>query len=66
MAQYRSTPELIDDRYGDRGGWAGVTQIFAAQVPYEFKLANIKDKYRVSRETAQRWHREYKRMRGLV
>ncbi len=57
--------ELIEYRYGDRGGWKGVSDIFGAQVPYEHKLTNIKEKYRVSRDTAQRWYRGYKSMNGL-
>ncbi len=55
-------PELIDYRYGDRGGWKGVTKIFAANVPYEHKLASIKDQYRVSRDTGRRWYAAYKEL----
>jgi hypothetical protein len=65
MAELRPLNVLVDYRYGDRGGWKGACKIFAANVPYELKLANIKEQYRVSRDTAQRWYRAYKQLRGL-
>jgi len=61
----RPPQDLIDYRYGDRGGWKGVCKIYAANIPYELKLTNIKEQYRVSRDTAQRWYRWYKLERGL-
>ncbi len=65
MREGRTIQELIDYRYGDRGGWRGVDRIFRANLPYELKLGSIKEQYRVSRDTAQRWYRQYKMIRGL-
>lgn len=58
----KNLPELINYRYADRGGWQGLIEISQSQVlrTREDKLIEIKNRYRVSLDTAARWLRELK------
>jgi hypothetical protein len=57
--------DQMDHRYGDRGGWKGLKQIFSANLPYEMKIENVKTQYRVSRGTAVSWYKQYRAIVGL-
>jgi len=55
--------EQLDKRYGDRGGWRVLDEIFRARLPYETKIDNAQVRYLISRATAVRW---YGRWRALT
>ncbi len=58
-------PQLIQDRYGDRGGWKGLIQLFQAKLPYEVRMQNVKEQYRVSIGTAKEWYGKWRSMIGV-
>lgn len=61
MSESQTLKELLDKRYDDRGGYDGLVKIFSAAQPYEFKLENVKLRYRVSRSTATDWYKRWRR-----
>jgi hypothetical protein len=54
------TSDLFERRYGDRGGRKGLEKLFAANLPYEVKIANAKEQYRVSTNTATDWYAQWR------
>jgi len=56
--------ELLNKRYGDRGGWDGLFRIFSAELPYELKMENAKAQYRVSTSTVVDWYSKYRAYMG--
>lgn len=62
MPEPKPFPEMIEDRYGDRGGWKGLGAIFSGQLPYEDKMQEVKDCYRVSLVTARKWYTLWRKM----
>jgi hypothetical protein len=56
---------LESPRYRDRGGWKILTLIFRANLPYELKLANVQETFKVSRATANKWYTRYRSLVGL-
>ena len=67
MAPKLPFDQLIDKRYGDRGGYKGLVHIY--QTPhtnYEFKLESISEQYKVSRGQAARWYSTIKGILGVA
>jgi hypothetical protein len=57
--------EFMNYTYKDRGGYKMATQIFGAQLPYELKLHNYSETFRVSRTTATRHYGAFRASRGM-
>ena len=60
----REFQELMEYRYGDRGGYKVLEQIYQSNTTYDHKLNSIKEQYRVSRDTASRWYRMVKNVQS--
>lgn len=58
--------DLINYRYGDRGGYKDLMRLCSAELPYELKLKNIQEQFRVSRQTASLWYSKWKQLEGVA
>lgn len=56
---------LETPRYQDRGGFKVLKQIFRANLPYELKLQNASETFKVSPITARRWYALFRALEGL-
>jgi hypothetical protein len=51
-------------RYKGKGGYEALEGIFSAEMLYEQKLEVAMKKFSISKITAVRWYREYKKLRA--
>ncbi len=65
MEEPRYFPDWIESKYDDRGGWKGLIHLFKAKLPYEVRMQNVKDQYRVSIGTAKEWYGKWRSMIGV-
>lgn len=56
---------LESPRYKDRGGFKVLTQIFKADQPYDQKITNVSETFKVSRSTAIAWYTRFRALVGL-
>ena len=58
MPEKPTFKQFTDYRYGDRGGYDGLVKLFTAEVPYEQKVANAKEQYRISTSTVVKFYKQ--------